>query len=342
VTLLYILWGEDEFSLEESLQEIKNGLCDLSLLSTNTTLLDGQKLTLNELKGAGEAMPFLAEKRLVVVRGLLERFEAKGKFIRPSKSSAPGPKQDESAALADCIKGLPPSTILVLIESLEVKKTSWQGNALFKAIAPQAQIKSFPVMRGIKLSQWVQSRVSQKGGAISLQSTNLLMEVIGGDLYTMSNEISKLVAYTGGCLIEEKDVRTVVSASHEVDIYSMADAIMDRKAGMAERILQKLLQNGVAVPQILVMLARQIQILVQVKELKSLKRPSAEIQEKLGIFSPYAWEKISARAERYSPGRLKEIYQSLLETDLAIKTGRFDGDLALNILVADLCEKGTR
>ena len=39
--LLYILWGEDEFSLEETLLGIKSKLGDLSLLSTNTNILDG-------------------------------------------------------------------------------------------------------------------------------------------------------------------------------------------------------------------------------------------------------------------------------------------------------------
>ena len=60
-----------------------------------------------------------------------------------------------------------------------------------------------------------------------------------------------------------------------------------------------------------------------------------------GLKSPLPiWEKVSRRAQRYSIVRLKEIYQSLLETDLAIKTGRFEGDLALNLLVAELCSRG--
>jgi DNA polymerase-3 subunit delta len=65
----------------------------------------------------------------------------------------------------------------------------------------------------------------------------------------------------------------------------------------------------------------------------------AEIQGKLGIYNSFAWDKMSSRAEKYTLDRLKGIYQSLLETDLAIKTGRLDGDLALNLLVADLCER---
>jgi DNA polymerase III subunit delta len=337
--LLYIFWGEDEFSIEETLSEIKHQLGDASLLSTNTNVLDGQNLTLNDLKAVGAAMPFLVPKRLVIIKGLLERFEPKDKSGRPKKSNSTSAKQDGSQLLADCILGFPESTILVFTDSIEVKKPFLQNNPLFNSISGKAETRSFPVLKGTKLFQWIESRVNRQSGSISRQATNLLMETIGGDLHSMANEINKLVAFTGGRLIEEKDVKTVVSASQEADIFAMIDAIMDRKTGTAEKILQKLLLNGRMPPEILALLARQIQLLVQIKELKFQKRPAMEIQGKIGIYNSFAWEKMSTRAGKYSRERLKEIYLSLLQTDLSIKTGRLDGDLALNLLVAELSEK---
>jgi DNA polymerase III subunit delta len=337
--LLYIFWGDDEFSIEEALAEIKGKLGDTSLLSANLNLLDGARVTVNELKTIAEALPFLAPRRLIIIRGLLERFEPKDKSGRPRKSNGSGAKSDETRGLAECLTGLPESTIVVLTDTIEVRKFSLQNNALFKAISEKAMIKAFPRLKGPRLAQWVQARVDRQSSGISRQAADLLIQTIG-DLHTMANEIDKLIAFTGGRLIEEKDVRLVVSASQEADVFAMIDAIMDRKAGVAEQILQKLLQNGVVPPQILTILARQVQVLVQIKEMKNQKKTAFEIQSKVGITSPYAWEKMSGRSARYTPERLKEIYQSLLKTDLSIKTGRLDGDLGLNILVADLCEKG--
>jgi len=77
--LLYALWGEDEFSISEFLAGIKSGLGDQAMLSLNTTTLDAQKLSLEELKSVCETVPFMAEKRLVIIKGLLERYESKGK-----------------------------------------------------------------------------------------------------------------------------------------------------------------------------------------------------------------------------------------------------------------------
>jgi DNA polymerase III subunit delta len=334
--LLYILWGEDEYSREEFIQDVKNKLGDFSLLSTNTSALDGNKLSLNELKACAEAMPFLAEKRLVIIKGLLERFEPKTALSRNKKSSASNSKTNEIQALIECINGIPQSTLLILTDTLEIKKNSFQNNLLYQGIAEKAEIKSFPLMRGIKLTQWIQNRITQKGGSISRQASDILIQLIGGDLYVLTNEINKLVAFTSGRMIEEKDVRMVVSAAQETDIFGMVDAIIDHKIDIAQNILQGLLKNGVAPGQILTLLARQFQMMVQIKDLKSQKKSNSEIQVRMGLNYGFIWEKISTRSEKYSMDQLKQSYLKLLETDLAIKTGKFEGDLALDILVAEL------
>lgn len=337
--MLYIIWGEDDFSIEEYLQEIKVSLGNSSMLSTNTNVLEGRKLNPSALRAVGEAMPFLSEKRLVIVKGLLERFES-GRPANGKKSVLSSANQEDCQALAGCIKGLPDSTVLVLIDNIEVKNNSLKTNPLYNAICDQALVKPFPLLRGIKLTQWVQSRIARQGGSISRQAANLLMEFIGSNLYIMNNEIVKLVAYTGGHMIEEKDVRQVVSYAKEGDIFTMIDAIMDHKADEAEKILQQLLQSGVVPSQMLVLLARQIQTLIQLKDLKSQKIALSEIQRRLGIVHEFIWNKVSRRAEKYTIERLKNTYQKLLEADLSIKTGRLEGDLALSILVADLCSSG--
>lgn len=334
--MLYILWGEDEYSREEFVQDVKNKLGNISLLSSNTSVLDGNSLSLNELKACAESMPFLAEKRLVIIRGLLEHFEPKTVPAKVKKSASSTSKEHEIQALIECLKGIPPSTILILTDNIENKKNPLQNNPLYKGIFEKAEVKSFPLLKGVRLSQWIQSRVNQKGGAISVQATDILTQLVGGDLYTLINEINKLTAFTAGRMIEEKDVRMVVSAAQEADVFVMVDALIDRKIDLAQNILQGLLKNGVAPGQILTLLARQIQMMIQIKDLKSQKKANPDIQSKIGLFSGYVWDKVYARSEKYTMDKLKQTYNKLLETDLAIKTGKFEADLAMDILIADL------
>ena len=72
------------------------------------------------------------------------------------------------------------------------------------------------------------------------------------------------------------------------------------------------------------------------KEMRRQRKSQSEIQASLRI-QDFALRKVLDQADRYSMTRLKEVYRKLLETDLSIKTGKYDGELALNLLIAELC-----
>jgi len=330
--VLYILIGQDDFSLNQALEEIKRGLGDQSLLSANTTTLDGRQVSLDQLKLVCETVPFLAEKRLVIVERLLERFEPPNKSSRKKKIKPD--RQSEYKSLGAYISGIPDSTILVLIDG-SIKSS----NPLLKELSGRAEVKSFPLLKGDKLRQWIQGRVKGQGGSITPQAVNLLAYVVGGNLWIMANEIDKLVLFTSGRQIEEEDIRLSVGYAHEASVFTMVDAILEFRAGAAEQLLQQLLQRGAAPAYLLVMLSRQVQMMVRAKELKRQRKTETEIQNKLGLTAEFALRKTLEQADKYSLERLMEIYHKLLQTDLSIKTGKYGGELALNILIAELCQK---
>ncbi len=333
-SLLYILLGEDDYSIRQSLEEIKRGLGDRALLSANTATLDGQRLTLDQLRTVCETVPFLAERRLVIISGLLERFDPKGKSSRQKKIIATASQQDEYNSFAVYLHQMADSTVLVLTDS-----GISSGNPLLKEISAKAVVRSFPLLRDAKLRRWIQRQVAEEGGSISPQAVDLLAKLVGGNLWIMANEIDKLLLFTSGRRIEEEDVGLVVSHSQEANVFALVDAIFEFKARVAEPLLQQLLQKGAAPAYLMAMLSRQIQMIVRAKELRNQRKSEVEIQKKLGLTSEFALRKTLEQAARYPAQRLKEIYHKLLETDLSIKTGKYDGELALTILVAELCQR---
>jgi len=333
--LRYILLGPDDFSLSQSLEEIKRGIGDQALLAANTTTIDGQRMTLDQLRAVCETSPFLAERRLVIVKGLLERFEPKGKPGRQKQITRAANQRDEYKSLGAYINQLPDSTILVLIDG---KVAS--NNPLFRELSAKAEVKSFPLLRDTRLRQWIQRRVVEEGSSISPQAVDLLAKLVGGNLWIMANEINKLILFTSGRRIEEEDVKIAVSYAQQASVFAMVDAILESKVGVAQQSLQQLLQRGASSAYLLFMLSRQIRMIVRVKELTNQGRPEVEIRNKLGLTSEFAWRKTIEQAERYPLGRIKEVYRKLLEADLSIKTGKYEGELALNILIAELCQRG--
>ncbi len=331
--MLYILFGEDDFSLRQSLEEIKGGLGDQVLLATNTSSLDGQQLTLDQLRNVCETTPFLAEKRLVIVNGLLKRFESKNKSGRQKKSTLVTNQQNEHKLLAVYLSKIPDSTIVVLIDG-----SLRSNNPLLRELAAKAEVRSFSLLRGAELRQWIQRRVAKEDGSISHEAVNLLAKLVGGNLWIMMNEINKLVLFTSGRRIEEEDIKLVVSHAQEANVFTMVDAILEFKVGLAEQLLQQLLQSGAAAAYLLVMLSRQVRMIVRVKDLRNQGIARTEVQRRLGLASEFVLRKTLEQADKYSLARLREVYHKLLEADLAIKTGKYEGELALNILLAELCQ----
>ncbi len=330
--LLYVLFGEDDYSLKQFLAEIKRGVGDEASLIANTTNLDGQKMTLDQLRSVCETVPFLAEKRLVIVEGLLGRFETRGKPKRKKAARSAGRGSDYKS-IAEYVSRIPQFTILAIVDG----KIS-NGNPLLRELSAKAEVRSFPLLKEAGLKPWIQRRVTEAGGSITPQAVGLLVKFVGGNLWLMANEIDKLVLFAGGRRIEEKDVGMLVSYAQEANIFVMVDAILEFKAGIALDLMQKLLQGGAPVAYFLVMLSRQFRMLVRVKELVRQRKSNLEIQDKLGLSSAYVVNKLMEQAGRYSLERLKEMYHRLLETDLAIKTGRYNDELAFSILIAELCQ----
>ena len=333
--MLYILQGEDDFSLTRSLEEIKRGIGDQALLETNTTTLSGQQVTLDQLRTVCETAPFLAEKRLVIVQGLLGRFEPQGKSRRRKKTAPATEQKNGYKSLAAYLTKVPDSTVLVLVDG-RIKS----NNPLLKELSARAEVRPFPLLKEDRLRQWIQKEVTEQSAGMSQQAVDLLAKLVGGNLWVMANEINKLAIFASGRRIDVGDIKAIVSYAQEANVFGMIDAILDFKVGAAERLLEQLLQRGAAPAYLLVMLSRQVRMIVRAKELKRQRKPEVEIQSRLGLTSGFALRKTLEQAQRYPLERLKQMYHKLLETDLSVKTGKFEGGLALNLLIAELCSQG--
>ncbi len=328
--MLHVFHGEDDFSLTEALTEIKAGLGDESSVSTNTTVLQGQNVTPAELMATCDTIPFLAPHRLVIVEGLLGRFEQQGK-ARSSRKSA----DDSWSSLGEYAKRMPDSTVLVLVDR-KLRKT----NPLLKQLAPLANVREFRPLSENTLAPWIQKRAKRSGGTVTREAAQLLAALVGSNLWLLSSELEKLCVYAFGRPIDKEDVELLVPNAREPSVFTMIDAILEGRAAAATRLLHRLENEGAAPPYLLFMITRQFRLVVQAKDLLRQKRRPADIGSSLGIANEFALRKTVEQARKHPLARLEAIYRRLLDTDIAIKTGRFRGDrgeLALDLLVSDLC-----
>jgi len=330
--LFYILYGKDDFSLQQALEGIKVELGNEEMLAVNTSILDGQQIRLSQLMDTCSVVPFLCPCRLVIVKGLLGRFETKaGSERRPARSKAKNNSTlEEWAGLPEYVKQMPQTTILVLVDG-EVKS----GNRLMKSLAPLAKVKGFPQLNDRNLGDWAQGRIKEGGGNISPTALKLLVRLVGADLWVMSGEIDKLLAYCSGQVITEDNVKELTSFAREANIFALVDAILEGRTSQAQQLLHRLLRDGASPAYILAMITRQLRLIVMAKD-TGRKKSQPGIAAGLESVSDYSLEKAAKQAKAFTLERIKKAYDKLLEADIGIKTGRYEGDLALDLLVVEL------
>ena len=323
--MFYILHGEDAFRRGEELAKLIAKMGDPGMTDLNTTRLDGQSITWNELLHHCDSIPFFSDKRLVVIHGLLARL---------SGSQTAGADQDLLEKLIQWLPEMPDTTRLVLVEErtlpakhpvLHLAETLESGYTLH-----------FAPPEGNALIRWIQKRAQSEGTEIDTRAARLLASYTQENLYQLDKEIEKLAAYTGGERpINEQDIQLLTPNAQEANIFHMVDAMGQRDGKRATQLYHQLLDRGAHPLSLLGMMVRQYRLMIQVQELAP-QLGSAQAIAKALKQKPYPISKILSQSTHYTPAQLTTIYHQLLETDVAIKTGRTDPVLALDMLIAGL------
>jgi DNA polymerase-3 subunit delta len=229
---------------------------------------------------------------------------------------------------------MPQTTVLVLFDSdLDPKA----GNPLVKSLVPAAdRVSQLNEIKGRELAAWIRDYTVKSGGRISAGAVSLLADYIGGDLWSLTGELNKLMTYCEGREINDSDVREISSFAREESIFALVDSVIEGRIKDAQFMLHRMLKYGTAPQQILTMIDRQLAIILKVKELSNGNQQ--EIREKLGLHPRYPLEKTLRQARTFTIPRLRRAFHSLLDTDVAIKIGKYEDDLALDLLIIDLCK----
>ena len=317
VKTFYLLHGEDDLTRSEEVARLRARVAtgaEPAIADLNTTVLDGRTATLAEVQSACNAAPFLAERRLVIVEGML--------------GSA---RRELLQSLVDYLPTLPDWARLVLVENKRlpashpiVKLAQTHERGYERAFDPVANAQA-----------WIRKRAAHYDAQITPQAAAALATLTGDDLRAADNEIHKLATYVGGLRpIDVDDVALLTAYVPEANIFEMVDALVQGDGRGALARLHRLMDKDDPL-SLLGMIVRQFRLLLMAKAyLEAGNRPDG-LAEALDVH-PYAASKLPAQAANFSMAQLERIYRRLLDYDVEIKTGRIKPDLALDLLVAAL------
>jgi DNA polymerase-3 subunit delta len=336
--VFYILHGEEEYGRSRELAGLRARLAegDEAMAELNTAVLDGGRVTLGELRHACDTMPFMSDRRLVIVHGLLRRLVPSGRGKVDPTTQVPAREKAFVTGLAAYLPNLAPTARLVFVEDeslpgthpiLKVAKAEGKKNRAF--------VKLFARPKDKQLPSWIRQRARSKGGKLDGEAVEMLAGLAGSDLRLLDQEIDKLLMYAGERTVTAEDVLLLVSRAREASVFDLVDCVGRRETDRALRLLHRMLDEEQHPLYLLTMLARQVRILIQVSELQAQGLTQQAIAGRLKLHS-FVVKKAMAQSQNFDMAQLEEAHRNLVEADWSIKTGQAEGVLALDMLVVAL------
>ncbi|MBV9597707.1 MAG: DNA polymerase III subunit delta [Chloroflexi bacterium] len=332
---VYVLYGEDTFDRDEAVRTLKDRMRALPAGDHNLSEL-GPETTVATLRMSADVVPFLAERRMVIVRGFLGRLAGRGatarRATRTRKTVESAP--DEFQTLLDYLPDLPQSTSLVFVEDDRLNT-----EALQKAIPRgRAAIREYP--RVLDVAGWVRNRAKLIGVDVDEAAVRELASLGGADLRRLDSELHKLGDYAAGRTVTRADVREMV-VGREVATWTLLDGLAERRADKALSALHALYAQGEPPEALLGRdIAPHYRRLMVARELSLAgRRDRAEVDvASLGL-NPATVRRWSDQAAAFDRSELEQALDVLLELDRHIKLGETEPEPALEVAVLRLCTR---
>ncbi len=329
IASLYLFTGGEKYLSDLACKTLEKKLIDPNFKSLNMTTFYDKDFDLSKFQDAVETLPFMSEKRLVVVKEPL--------FLSTQKK---GTSKEEEDSVLRCIKGLPDQVCVIFLSSkVDARKK------IVKAIKKQGRHFQFEPLQESELLRWVKGKVNKEKIEVDASTLNYFvtnMDYLGRNrsknLFDVENEVNKLIQY---CKkkgrITQEDIDDITSKSFENDIFKVMDAIEKKNQRDGLCRMNELIQQGEPVLKILATLSNQMKNVLKVKELSSKGYTSKAIAKRIGIH-PFVATKSIKQSRNYSEKQLIGFINYITNIDAKIKTGQIEDLLGIELIVLELCK----
>lgn len=289
---LNFFYGEDDFSLKQEVSRWRDAFVekfgDTNLIEFTGEDLSAGKANLAELKSMISSMPFLSEKRLLILKNCLKVPE-----------------------LVEAVREIPEHSIVLIEEGGEPDKRT----SAFKFLSTNANVKLFLKPKGAQLNGWISRR-----SRISSDAAAYLASVVGDNLWALENELQKLSLYAGEKEITIDMIDELVCGNVQASIFELTDKLSAKDNRGALKAIQKLEDRGEEAGFIFAMIVRQFRLMLEVKSLLEMRMTPAMIASRMKVH-PFVITNVSRQCKNFTFKQLRNILEKFLEIDRKLKTG---------------------
>lgn len=263
--------------------------------------LDAEAVTYERITEAVQSLPFLASRKLVVIRGgslntdFTEKFEAFLELVSDS-------------------------TDVLLTEGKLDKRTSF-----YKLLQKKTEFTEFKELDSGGLARWAVNYATEQGGSISQSDANYLIQRIGDAVHLqkktganqilLEHELDKMLLYAPA--ITRKSIDLMTDENPASKVFDLLDAAFAGDTSRMQRLYADQRAQGVEPQQIIAMLVWQLYIFAVVKAGQGKSTDEIVREAKL---SPFVVGKAQSAVRRVSMANLREMIRLLRELDVRSKT----------------------
>ena len=327
---LYLLHGDDPFAMQKYVDRLFLKLGDPSIAGLNFTRLEGRGLDFNLLANATGAVPFLAERRIVVLHDPLASLK----------------NEDALKRFQRLLETLPDTTALVLLIDDFIDHQDW---AVLKAdhwlvkwartAGPRALLLEMMLPTLAQMPTWVRKQAQERGGELTAQAASALVKRVGNDTRVAAQEIAKLLDYVNYARpVTREDVELLTTQLDNPDIFKLVDALGKKDARIAVDELDLLLESQ-DWQIVFSMIVRQFRLLLLTREI--LDRPgglpqvTADLRGEPFRVYPSLAKRLIEQAAGFTMQDLETIYHRLLEIDVTLKSQSLSPATVLTTFIAE-------
>lgn len=316
---VYLIHGDGKM-ISDALNRLKKRISNQFDLDFNFDQFNGSEANAAEIIQAANTLPFMSEKRLVIVKEIEKLSKA------------------DTQQLAQYAENPSELACLVLVTG-SVNKTS----QLYKAVEKIGEIAEYTLSKLNKSPTiWIKEQFKERGKLVSDSLARHLLRVVGSDLLRLTTEIEKIsLYYDEDRILDPEEIDIVITKSSDISIFDLSSSIGERNIRKALDILHFLLQQKEAPLAILNLIARHFRLVLRTKVWVEDGRDNRYIVEHLTgeegkKLPPFVVQKYREQSYNFSTDELKRMPERLLAADIALKSSPQSPESVLEDLIVHL------
>lgn len=308
----YVFCGIDEELIKDGVNSITKKVVDVDLQDLNLIKLDGMTTTFDDIMNACETLPFMGEKKAVVVY--------RANFLR-EKCDAAGKKTFKD--IKEYMKDLPDHNVLILYYLFDDKRETPKKNKNIMGIDKLVNVVHADKLKRDKFYKKVEDIFNEKKAEIGKVEVRYFCEKVQNNFDIIRREIDKLISYANGRSITKSDIDKLLPSKSEDDIFDLVDHLSQRKIDKALDLMDELLLKEDQHMLIIASIQNHFKRLFEIRAMLDSGKKLQDIASSTRL-PTFICEKLMTQSRRFDNKQYNILMKIGLDTEKKLKSSSID------------------